>query len=286
MVKMSISALNASLLLVAVIVGVALCAPLITPYDPNAADFAQAFTPPSSEHLFGTDKMGRDVFSRVIYGARESLFYTFVLVASVVSIGGILGMIAGFFGGKIDTVVMSIADMAVSFPGMALALAIAGIMGVGMGNAVLAITVVSWTKYARLVRSIVLKTKTMEYVQAAELCGQGRFDIMRKYLIPSVVPTLVVTATSDMGNMMLELAAFSFLGLGAQSGSIEWGYMLNEGRAYFESAPWLILYPGLAIFVTVSAFNLVGDAVRDKLDPRHVSARVRKRKERSACEAF
>lgn len=256
------------LALVLGIVAVAVFAPQIATHDPGQAVLTAANKPPSSEHWFGTDRMGRDLFSRVIYGTRTSLASTLVLVVSIFTVGGVLGVVSGYMGGKTDTVIMRVSDMMVSFPGMALAIAMAGIMGPSITNAVIAITMVSWTKYARLARSLVLKVKHQDYILAAIMSGSRTRYILWRYMLPSVLPTLAITAATDMGGMMLELAAFSFLGLGAQSTSIEWGYMLNEGRAYLEAAPWLMLFPGLAIFITVVAFNLLGDSLRDILDPR------------------
>ena len=251
------------------IVMVSIFAPWIATHDPSEALFTQALQGPSAEHIFGTDKMGRDVFSRVIYGTRTSLFYTLILVASIFLIGSFIGIVAGFFGGKIDATLMTFSDIMVSFPGMALAIAVCGIMGASIVNAVIAITLVSFTKYARLARSLVLKEKYKDYIAAAKISGTKNHLIMIRYLLPSALPTLVITAAADMGGMMLELAGFSFLGLGASSASIEWGYMLNEGRQYMESAPWLMMFPGIAIFITVTAFNLLGDSLRDMLDPRN-----------------
>lgn len=250
------------------IMAVAVLAPQLATHDPGQAVLTAANKPPSSEHWFGTDRMGRDLFSRVIYGARVSLASTLVLVVSIFTVGGVLGVVAGYMGGKTDTIIMRISDMMVSFPGMALAIAMAGIMGPSITNAVIAITMVSWTKYARLARSLVLKSKHQDYILAAVMSGSRTRYILWRYMLPAVLPTLVITAATDMGGMMLELAAFSFLGLGAQSTSIEWGYMLNEGRSYMETAPWLMLFPGLAIFTTVVAFNLLGDSLRDILDPK------------------
>ena len=250
------------------IILVAILAPILATHDPNSSVLADAVQSPSKEHWFGTDKMGRDLFSRVIYGTRTSILSTMVLVLSILFVGGILGIVAGYAGGVVETVIMRIADMMVSFPGMALAIALAGMLGGSMTSAILAIMAVSWTKYARLARSLVLKVKHQDYVLAARISGTRRRDILLRYMVPSALPTLVITAATDVGGMMLELAGFSFLGLGAQSTSIEWGYMLNEGRAYMESAPWLMVFPGLAIFLTVMIFNLLGDSLRDILDPR------------------
>lgn len=259
------------LILILGIVAVAIFAPVLATHDPQQAILTDATQAPTSEHWFGTDRMGRDLFSRVVYGTRTSLSSTLLLVLSIFTVGGALGIVAGYAGGVVDAVIMRISDMMVSFPGMALAIAMAGIMGPSITNAVIAITMVSWTKYARLARSLVLKTKYEDYVLAARISGTRTCHILWRYMVPSALPTLVITAATDMGGMMLELAAFSFLGLGAQSTSIEWGYMLNEGRAYMESAPWLMIYPGLAIFITVVAFNLLGDSLRDILDSQDVN---------------
>lgn len=264
--------------IVLIIILIALLAPIIATHDPEQATLIDAIQSPSSEHWFGTDRMGRDLFSRVIFGARTSLSSTLILVSSIFLIGGILGVLAGYFGGFVDIFIMRISDMMVSFPGMALAIAMAGIMGPSITNAVIAITLVSWTKYARLARSLVLKVKYQDYILAAKMSGTRTYNIIIRYMLPSVFPTLIITAATDMGGMMLELAGFSFLGLGAQSTSIEWGYMLNEGRSYMESAPWLMVFPGVAIFITVVMLNLLGDSLRDILDPRDQSNILQKNK--------
>ena len=262
------------LILVIIIIGIGVFAPFIATHSPYESDLSNALKAPSYEHLFGTDKMGRDVFSRVIYGARTSISSTLILVCTIVLVGGTLGVISGYFGGIIDTFIMRIADIMVSFPGMALAIALAGVMGSGIINAILAIMAVSWTKYSRLARSLVLKIKHKDYILAAILYGTKKSRILLRYILPEVFPTLVITAFTDIGGMMLELAGFSFLGLGAQSNSIEWGYMLNEGRTYMQSAPWLMIFAGLAIFITVTAFNLLGDSIRDLMDNNTINTAV------------
>ena len=253
----------------------AVFAPLLAPYDPDTADMGNAFQSPDEDHWFGTDKLGRDVFSRVLFGTRVSLAASLVLVSSIFVIGTTLGVIAGYFGGKIDTVIMRLSDMMSSFPGMVLAIAVAGILGASVINAIIAIMIVSWTKYARLARSLVLKIRHKDFVYAAEVTGTKTSRILLRHMIPNVIPTLVITATTDIGTMILELAGLSFLGFGAQPPTPEWGLMLNEGRAYMLSCPWLMIFPGLAICLVVIVFNLLGDSLRDILDPKFENQRRR-----------
>lgn len=256
------------LALAVLILLIALLAPVLAWQDPTYSDMGSAFQAPGPGHLFGTDRLGRDVLSRVIYGTRISVPAALILVLAILVIGTVLGIIAGYFGGWVDTVIMRIADMMISFPGMVLAIAVAGIMGASIQNAIIALVVVSWTKYARLARSLVLKIRHEDYVYAAVTTGSKVIYILRQYMLPNVLPTLVITATTDIGAMMLELAGLSFLGFGAQPPIPEWGLMLNEGRQYITAYPWLILFPGLAIAIVVSIFNLLGDSLRDILDPR------------------
>ncbi len=254
--------------LVLLLIIIAIAAPIIAPYDPLEAVLKNAYLPPSAEHLFGTDKLGRDNFSRVLYGAAYSLSSVLVLVTLVFIIGTGLGVIAGYYGGKIDMVIMRISDMMISFPGMILAIAIAGILGGSLINAMIALIIVTWTKYARLARSMVLKIKKRDFVEAAIVNGGTPLHILWKHILPNILPLMVITAASDIGAMMMEMAGLSFLGFGSQPPAPEWGLMLNEGRQQLQTAPWLMIFPGLAIFITVVIFNLWGDALRDVLDPR------------------
>lgn len=247
---------------------IAIAAPVIAPYDPTHAAMKDAFLEPGAQHLFGTDKLGRDCFSRVLYGARASLTGVLILVASVFVVGTTMGVVSGYFGGKVDMVIMRISDMMISFPGMILAIAIAGIMGGSLVNAVFALTIVSWTKYARLARSMVLKVKRRDFVEAAIVNGGTSGHILWAHILPNILPMMVITAAADIGALMMELAGLSFLGFGSQPPAPEWGLMLNEGRQQLQTAPWLMFFPGLAIFVTVVVFNLWGDNLRDVLDPR------------------
>lgn len=261
-------AFTVSSFFVLLLIAVALAAPLIAPYDPLEAVMQNAYLPPSAEHLFGTDKLGRDNFSRILYGASYSLSSVLLLVTIIFAVGTTLGVLAGYYGGKVDIVIMRISDMMISFPGMILAIAVAGILGGSLINAVIALTIVTWTKYARLARSMVLKIKKRDFVEAAIVNGGTSTHILWKHILPNILPLMVITAASDIGAMMMELAGLSFLGFGSQPPAPEWGLMLNEGRQQLQTAPWLMIFPGLAIFVTVVIFNLWGDALRDVLDPR------------------
>jgi peptide/nickel transport system permease protein/nickel transport system permease protein len=257
------------LVLAILIILTAIFAPVVTGgVDPLKGSLTDALLPPSQEHIFGTDKLGRDIFTRVIYGARISLSSTFGVVVLVFLVGSVVGVVAGYFGGWVDAVLMRIADMMLAFPGLVLAIAVAGIMGASIRNAIFAIVAVSWTKYARLARSLVLKIRNRDYVSAAIVTGSKTPYMLLRYMLPNALPTLLITAATDIGAMMLELASLSFLGFGAKAPAPEWGYMLNEGRACMQSAPWMMIFPGLAIFVVVVVFNMLGDSLRDILDPR------------------
>ena len=252
-----------------IVILVAIFAPVMTGgIDPTTGVLTDALKAPSSDHIFGTDKLGRDVFARVIYGARTSLVAAFCVVAAAFTIGTVLGVLAGYFGKVVDAIIMRVADMMIAFPGMILAIAMAGIMGASIQNAVIAISLVTWPKYARLARSLVLKIRDRDYVAAAIVTGSKTPYMLLRYMLPSAITTLVITAATDIGSMMLELAALSFLGFGAVPPTPEWGLMLSEGRAYMTAAPWLMIFPGIAIFVVVTIFNMLGDSLRDILDPR------------------
>lgn len=256
------------LILALAILAVAIFAPWIAPKDPLEAVMQDSLKPPSESYPFGTDKLGRDMLSRVIFGTRTSLIMTLSLVSVIFVLGTALGISAGYFGGVIDEVIMRIADMMISFPGLVLAIAIAGLLGPNMTNAVIAISAVSWTKYARLARSMVLKVKQNLYIEAAVVNGTTTFDILWRHVLPNMLTTMIVTAAADIGTMMLELASLSFLGFGATAPTPEWGLMLNEGRTYMAKAPWLMISPGIAIVIVVVIFNMLGDSIRDILDPR------------------
>ena len=255
--------------LAVLIVLTAVFAPVIAPRDPIYAVMNDSLKAPCAEYICGADKLGRDVLSRVIFGTRSSLTMTLSLVAVVFVVGTSLGVISGFFGGAVDEIIMRISDMMISFPGLVLAIAIAGLLGPNMVNAVLAIAAVSWTKYARLSRSLVIKVKNSVFIEAAVLSGTKTHNIILRHILPNIISTMIITAASDIGTMMLELASLSFLGFGAQAPTPEWGLMLNAGRAYISKAPWLMIYPGIAIVIVVVVFNMLGDSIRDILDPKH-----------------
>lgn len=255
-------------LLVFLLILITVLAPVISPYNPLEGVMRDANAAPSAAHLFGTDKLGRDVLSRILYGASYSLTSVLFLVFLIFVVGTFLGVIAGYFGGIVDTVIMRFADMMISFPGVILAIAIAGILGGSLVNAMIAMLCVTWTKYARLSRSMVLKIKKRDFVDAAIVSGGSAPHILWTHILPNILPLMVITAASDIGAMMMELAGLSFLGFGSQPPAPEWGLMLNEGRQQLQTAPWLMIFPGLAIFITVVVFNLWGDSLRDVLDPR------------------
>ena len=255
-------------LLVLLLILITVLAPVIAPYNPLEAVMRDANAAPSAAHLFGADKLGRDVLSRILYGASYSLTSVLFLVFLIFVVGTFLGVIAGYFGGIVDTVIMRFADMMISFPGVILAIAIAGILGGSLVNAMIAMLCVTWTKYARLSRSMVLKIKKRDFVDAAIVSGGSSAHILWGHILPNILPLMVITAAADIGAMMMELAGLSFLGFGSQPPAPEWGLMLNEGRQQLQTAPWLMIFPGLAIFITVVVFNLWGDSLRDVLDPR------------------
>ncbi|HIU64500.1 MAG TPA: ABC transporter permease [Candidatus Avacidaminococcus intestinavium] len=254
--------------LVVLLLLIAIFAPYITSHDPVQANMRSAFQAPSAEYWFGTDKLGRDNFSRIIYGARNSLSGVLILVFLVFAIGTALGTIAGYFGGKIDTLIMRLADIMISFPGVILAITVAGMLGGSLINSVIALVIVTWPKYARLARSLVLKIREKDFVAAAVVNGGTPRHILWQHILPNILPLIIVTSVTDIGSLMLELAGLSFLGFGIQPPAPEWGAMINEGRQQLQNAPWLMIFPGMAIFITVVIFNLWGDSLRDVMDPR------------------
>jgi peptide/nickel transport system permease protein len=258
--------LGAAIILLVILM--AMTAPVIAPYSPLAVNPPDRLAPPSAAHLMGTDELGRDVFSRVLYGSQISLQVGVVSVSIAAALGVLIGLSAGFYGGRLDLLLMRVVDVMQAFPGFLLALAIVAMLGPSLPNAMIAIGVGEAPGYARLVRGSVLSIKNQDYVLAARVLGASNPQIMRTAVLPNVLAPIVVLATLGFPVAVLAAAALSFIGLGAQPPSPEWGAMIVSGRNFITNAPWLINFPGVAIFITVLGFNLFGNAVRDALDPR------------------
>lgn len=246
----------------------AICAPQISPYDPIEQDFASQLQPPSANHLFGTDEFGRDIFSRVVYGARVALQVGGLADAIAVALGVLLGVVAGFFAGWLDATITRLIDVMLAFPYLLLAMIVVAILGPGLTNAMVAIAIVYTPRIARVVRGVVLSVKEQDFVEAARGMGTGNARTLAHHILPNIVSPIIVMATLTVGFMIVETAGLSFLGLGASPPTAEWGSMLATGRSFMLTAPWIATFPGLAILVTVVAFNLMGDGLRDLLDPR------------------
>lgn len=257
--------------LVVLIIFMAIFATYICPYDPYEQDLSIAYQAPGLQHLMGTDAYGRDMFSRVIIGGQLSILSTLALVAIIAVFGTTIGIICGYCGNKVDFVVMRISDLCLAFPGLVFALAVAAILGGGIVNAVIALAVISWPKYSRVARGLTLSIKDSTYIEAAKLAGDNSLQIICRHVIPNIIGPIIVTATLDIGTMMMEIAGLSFLGLGAQPPVAEWGSMMSNGRSMLQTYPWVVLSPGIAIFVSVVIFNLFGDTLRDAVDPKNVS---------------
>lgn len=240
----------------------------ICPYDPDLQDYSAALQGPSKAHLAGTDRYGRDMLSRIIVGTRTSVIATLTLVAVITVVGTVVGVLCGYYGGILDSLVMRISDVCLAFPGLVFALAIAALLNGGVQNAVLALAVISWPKFARIARSQTLTLKNTNYILAARLAGDSSAQIILRHILPNSLGPILVTAMLDIGTMLMELAGLSFLGLGAQPPTAELGNMMSGGRSMLQTYPWVVIGPGIAIFVVVVIFNLLGDTVRDYLDPR------------------
>ena len=245
----------------------------ICPYDPYAQDLSQAMQPPSATHPMGTDTYGRDMLSRVLIGAQTSISSTFALVAIITVFGTIVGIFCGYYGGVVDSVMMRISDICLAFPGLVFAMAVAAILKGGVQNAVIALALISWPKYSRIARSQTLSMKSLPYMQAAQLAGDSALQMIFRHVLPNSVGPILVTSMLDIGTMMMEIAGLSFLGLGAQPPVAEWGSMMSSGRSMLQTYPWIVLSPGLAIFVSVVIFNLLGDTIRDYMDPKNSHSR-------------
>ncbi len=254
--------------LIAVFALCALLAPVIAPYDPLLQALGSRLMPPSPDHWLGTDSLGRDIASRILYGARISLIIGVVVVASAGVFGTVVGLVAGYSGGLVDEALMRLTEVFLAFPALILAMAIAGALGPSLTNAIIAIAAVTWAVYARLTRGQILSLRRREFVEAARAIGASQFRIVFRHLLPNALAPLMIQASFDLGSSIIAAAGLSFIGFGAQPPTPEWGVMISEGRNYISTQPWLSLFPGLAILLAVGSFNLLGDGLRDAFDPR------------------
>jgi len=246
---------------------VAIFAPLIAPYAPDSQE-AKRLLPPSWDNLMGTDELGRDTFSRIVYGSQVSLQVGIIAVVIALAVGGTLGIVAGFFGGRLDAILMRLVDVMFAFPGLVLAIVISGLLGASRRNAMIAIGVIYAPAFARVVRGAVLSVMNEAYLEAGRVVGVGNWQLIRLHVLPNIMAPLIVMTTVYLSSAILSEAALSFLGLGAQPPQPSWGGMLNAARTFMEISPWMAIFPGLAIMLVVLGFNFLGDGLRDVLDPR------------------
>jgi peptide/nickel transport system permease protein len=256
------------LLLIAILVFTAIFAPYLAPYDPYKINPKDRLQAPSAEHLCGTDTAGRDIFSRIIHGSRISIRIGLSVVVAASVIGTLIGLVSGFFGGRIDEFIMRITDVFLSIPYLVLAMAIAAALGPNLKNTIIALSIVWWPIYARLIRGQTLLVREAVYVEAAKGLGAGNGRILFKHILPNAISPVIVQASLDLGNAILLAASLSFIGLGAQPPTPEWGAMISMGKNFLRDSWWYPTFPGIAILLTVLAFNLLGDGIRDLLDPK------------------
>lgn len=259
-----------SLGLIILIIGVAILAPVISPYEPNEINLGASLQAPSSQHLLGTDRMGRDILTRIIYGTRISLLVGVIAVGISGLLGVVFGTLAGYYGGYVDGVIMRIVDVLLAFPSILLAIALVAVLGASLFNIMLAIGVVNWVGYARVVRGEFLSLKNKEFVGAARAMGASTFRIIFKHMLPNCIAPIIVMATLGMAGAIITESSLSFLGLGVQPPTPSWGEMLNTGRQIIRQAWWVSTFPGVAIMLAVLSFNILGDGLRDALDPNMV----------------
>jgi ABC-type dipeptide/oligopeptide/nickel transport system permease subunit len=260
------------LAVVALFVFLAIFGRVVTPYDPNVGELGSTLAAPSAQHLFGTDELGRDTLSRVIDGSRIAVVVAFLSVAMALVLGVVIGIVAGYFGGWVDTVLNRSQDVLFAFPTLLLAIIIVAVLGPGLFNAVLAIAIVYTPRFARLARASALGVKTSEYLDAARLAGVGTAAILVRHMLPNVLPSVIVLAALSMSTAQLAYASLSFLGLGVSPPQADWGSMLSKARDFITFAPWLVVWPVAALVLLLMAFNVLGDAIRDVLDPRHATS--------------
>ncbi|QNM05045.1 nickel transporter permease [Qiania dongpingensis] len=256
------------LFILAMILALAAAGRFLAPNDPYQTNLSQALKGPSAVYPFGTDNLGRCILSRILEGAAASVFSALTVVAVVFTFGTLIGLIAGYAGGWIDQALMKVTMVFQAFPSFILAVAVAGMLGPGLRNAMISLAVMYWTTYARLARSLVIQLKEEAYIKAAKMCGAKGRHIIFRHILPNMISPLMITAALDISNVTLSMAGLSFLGLGVQAPLAEWGLMISNGRPYLQTAPWCIFFPSLALFVVVVLFNLTGDCLRDAIDDR------------------
>ena len=261
-------------LLAGVILIVSLFSAQLAPYDPYTTDPQLILKAPSAEHLLGTDNYGRDILSRILAGGKTSIFAALFIILAAGSLGSLIGLLAGYYRGRMDAVLMRITDVFQAFPDIVLAIAVAGVLGGGLFNAVLALIVTTWTQYARIARSAAVSAKEETYIQAARLSGCSDARILFGHILPNVAGPLVVTAVLHVSTMMMGLAGLSYLGIGVQIPAAEWGAMISEGQKYLQQAPWAALAPSAVMVAVMMVFNMFGDQLRDLLDPKTREKRV------------
>jgi nickel transport system permease protein len=269
--KDKLAMLSLTIIVVTIIVGI--FAPLFAPHDPNEVNMSLRYASPSWAYLLGNDHLGRCILSRIIYGIRPSVLWVLVVLCISVLIGAILGFIAGYFRGKVDTIIMRICDTMLSFPGYVMALAVIGILGVGLENILIAFALIKWAWFARVIRTSVMQYAELDYVKFSKASGISDIKIICKHIVPVTFSDITVISSGAIGAMILQISGFSFLGLGIQAPNAEWGMMLNEAREVMFTRPELMLAPGLAIVIVVSAFNFLSDSLQVALDPKLVNSK-------------
>lgn len=256
-------------ILIIILIAIALLAPVLAPNDPNKSSLMDALQGPSIQYPLGTDPLGRCILSRLLYGGRVSIFSSLVIIAIVFVLGTSIGVFSGYTGGITDTVLTKIISITQAFPKIILAIAIAGVLGIGIRNTIIALCIVEWAEYARMARSLTIGIKDRTFIKAARICGNSEFKIMFRHVLPNIIPPLIVNASLGIATMIMEVAALAYLGVGVQSPMAEWGAMMNTGKDYAQTNISLIIIPGMAIFITAVLFNLFGEKIRDVLDTKN-----------------
>lgn len=265
------------LALAVILILIPVCAPWVAPHDPIKEHFEDTMISGSREYPLGTDQIGRCILSRLIWGGRTSMLVVFVVVAIASSVGILLGIFAGYKGGFVDTFLSRATDIVVAIPQTVFVIALVSVLGPSLWHTILAMALVGWTEYMRVTRALVMSVKENTYIEEARLGGLSDFQLIRRNILPNILPYLLVNITQDIGANLLTLSGLSLLGLSSQPPTPEWGFMLSQGRQYIQAAPWLIVYPGLAVVLNVVVFNLLGDSLRDVLDPHYEKQSIRRR---------